>query len=47
MERQRENEKSKVTRRLQDKEDSTVLNKQKREKRASLGQLKKSHLKRG
>lgn len=37
----KENEKSKVTVRLQDKEESKTLNKQKREKRTSWGQLKK------
>lgn len=37
----RENEKSKVTVRLQDKEDSKILNKQKRNKRTSWGQVKK------
>lgn len=39
--RDRENEKSNVTVRLQDKEDSKILNKQKRDKRTSWGQLKK------
>lgn len=37
----RQNEKSKVNVRLQDKEDSKILNKQKRDKRTSWGQLKK------
>lgn len=45
MERQRENEKSKVTFRLQEKDDGKILTKQTREKRASLGQLRKSPLK--
>lgn len=45
MEKQGENEKSELTLRLQDKENSTILNKQKWEKRLYQGQLRKSHLK--
>lgn len=45
MEKQGENEKSELTLRLQDKENSTILNKQKFKKRPYLGQLRKSHLK--
>lgn len=45
MEKQGENEKSELTLRLQDKENSTTLNKQKCKKRPYLGQLTKSHLK--